>query len=157
VPEQIPTSGLRGRERILVVDDESLIADVLTMGLDRLGYEVVTLNEPREAIETFTEDPSAWDVVVSDQVMPEIKGLALCKRLKKICPSLRFILCTGYSEGVTEESAIAAGADAFFMKPASPADIAGAIRKLLDRPTSDEALASPNQGMGFPYQRSGQI
>ena len=142
VPEQIPTSGLRGRERILVVDDESLIADVLTMGLDRLGYEVVTLNEPREAIETFTENPSAWDVVVSDQVMPEIKGLALCKRLKKICPSLRFILCTGYSEGVTEESAIAGGADAFFMKPASPADIAGAIRKLLDRPTSDEALAS---------------
>ena len=126
----------RGHERILVVDDDAIVGDVLTIGLERLGYEAVALNDPEKALKAFTEDPAAWDVVISDQVMPGMKGLVLCKSLKKVRSSLCFILCTGFSEGLTEERALAAGAKAFFLKPVSPAEIAVAIRKLLDQPSS---------------------
>ncbi|HXZ02937.1 MAG TPA: PAS domain S-box protein [Stellaceae bacterium] len=132
--QEAPAAELRGRERVLVVDDDVVIADVLSMGLERLGYEAVALNEPQEAVEAVAQDPDAWDVVVSDQVMPRIKGLALFRRLKEIHPSLRFILCTGFGDGVTEETALAAGVDAFFMKPASPEEIADAIRRLMRKP-----------------------
>jgi len=128
-----PVSALRGRERVLIVDDEPMITDVLTTGLDRLGYETVAINNARELAEFFAEAPTSWDVVISDQVMPEMKGLALCKALKKIRPSLRFILCTGFSEGLTEEEARSAGADAFFLKPVLPEEIAAAIRRFFNR------------------------
>ena len=136
-PRATPVSALRGRERVLVVDDEPMMTDVLTTGLDRLGYESVAVNDVREVIQLFVEDPMSWDVVISDQVMPEMKGRTLCKALKKIRPSLRFILCTGFSEGLTEEEALSAGADAFFLKPVRPEEIAAAIRKLFDQNTAE--------------------
>jgi CheY-like chemotaxis protein len=127
---------LHGRERVLVVDDEPAVADVLTLGLERLGYEVVALNDPEEAIAAFAENPDAWDVVISDQVMRKMRGLTLLARLKGIRSSIRFILCTGFSEEITAESAAAAGASAFFLKPASIEDIATAIRRFFDRPAA---------------------
>src|SRR5215471_18158873 len=72
---RIQVADLHGSERVLVVDDEVAVTDMLTIGLDRLGYEVVGLNDPEEAAGTFKEDPTAWDVVISDQVMPGTKGL----------------------------------------------------------------------------------
>lgn len=132
---------LRGRERILVVDDDVDMTDVLTIGLDRLGYEVVAVNDPAEALAAFAESPT-WDVVISDQVMPATRGLALCGQLKAMQPSLCFILYTGYSEGVTEVTAHAAGADAYFLKPVSPEQLAAAIRRLMDA----RAGANPLRG-----------
>ncbi|MGE5202369.1 MAG: PAS domain-containing protein, partial [Acidobacteriota bacterium] len=139
VPASRPIGKLGGRERVLVVDDEVVMTDVLTMALDRLGYEAVALNDPEEAVKTFAENPAAWDVVISDQVMPGMKGLTLLARLKAIRPGLRFILCTGFSDGATEEGARAAGVDAFLLKPAAPEDIAAAIRRLFDRPAAAAA------------------
>jgi PAS domain S-box-containing protein len=133
-------STLRGRERVLIVDDENDIADVLAMGLERLGYEVVALNDPEEAIAAFLEEPDAWDAVISDQVMPKMKGLSLLARLRQIRPSLRFILWTGFSDELTAESARAAGVDAFFIKPASAEDVAAALRQFFDRPAASSRV-----------------
>ncbi|MBI3710716.1 MAG: response regulator [Proteobacteria bacterium] len=135
--EPAPPS-LRGRERILVVDDDADARDALTVGLDRLGYEVVALDDPEEALAVFAEDQAAWDVVISDQVMPRMKGLTLFQRLKAIRPSLRFILCTGFGDGATEEMAAAAGTDAFFIKPVSAERLAASIRRLVDNPPGTE-------------------
>ncbi len=132
-PTAAPAS-LRGRERVLVIDDDADVRDVLTIGLDRLGYEVVALDDPREALSAVAEHPTAWDVVISDQVMPHMKGLTLLARLRAIRPALRLILCTGFSDGATEEAALAAGVDAFFLKPTTPDDLAAAIRRLIDAP-----------------------
>ncbi|HVM79215.1 MAG TPA: PAS domain S-box protein [Stellaceae bacterium] len=133
--------GLGGRERVLVVDDEVVMTDVITMALDRLGYETVAINDPEEAIRVVASDPSAWDVVVSDQVMPSMKGITLVQRLKAIRPSLHCILCTGFSDGATEEGARAAGVDAFFQKPTAPEDIAAAIRKFFDTAPKASAVS----------------
>ena len=136
IGREVNPAELRGRERVLVVDDEVAATEVQSIGLGRLGYEVVGVNNSEEAIEAVAEDPAAWDVVVSDEVMPRMNGLTLFRRLKEISPTLRFVLCTGFGGGTTEETALAAGVDAFFVKPVSPEEIAGAIRSLMREPAS---------------------
>jgi PAS domain S-box-containing protein len=123
---------LRGGERVLVIDDEMDLTDILVTGLDRLGYEVVAVNDPMEALETVASDPDAWDVVISDEVMPKLKGMALLRSLKELRAELRFILCSGYSDGASEDLALAAGANAFFVKPVSPEQLAACIRRLME-------------------------
>jgi two-component system, cell cycle sensor histidine kinase and response regulator CckA len=71
-----------------------------------------------------------------------MKGLTLLARLREISPALRFILCTGFSDGAGEDVALAAGADAYFLKPVSPEQLAAAIRRLTDRPRTSEAVAA---------------
>jgi PAS domain S-box-containing protein len=129
-------AALRGRERVLVVDDEGDIRDMLSVGLDRLGYEVVAVADPEDAEAAFADDPGAWDVVISDEVMPQMRGMTLFQRLKAINPRLRFILCTGFSNSTTEDTARRAGIDAFFVKPVSADQLAACIRALVDRVVS---------------------
>jgi CheY-like chemotaxis protein len=131
-PDTSQTRKLAGRERVLIVDDEVMVADMLAIGLDRLGYEAVTLNDPDEALAIVTVNPSAWDVIVSDQVMPGMKGLTLFQGIRRVSTTLHMILCTGFSDGNTEEEAMALGIDAFFLKPVSPEQIAAAIRRIVD-------------------------
>lgn len=124
-------STLHGTERVLIVDDEQDIADMLAIGLERLGYEAVGINDPMEALAAFTEDPEAFDVVITDQVMPGLRGLDLVRRLKEIRPTVRTILCTGFSDGANAETSREAGADAFFHKPVDARKIAPQIRALM--------------------------
>jgi PAS domain S-box-containing protein len=124
----------RGRERVLIVDDDGDIRDVLSIGLDRLGYEVAALDDPEAAFAAFAEHPEAWDVVISDQTMPMMTGVSLLERLKALRPGLCFVLCSG--DGASEAAARTAGAAAFFVKPVSPPEIARAIRQLIDAPAA---------------------
>jgi signal transduction histidine kinase/ActR/RegA family two-component response regulator len=124
---------LRGHERVLIVDDERDIADMLVIGLERLGYETVGVNDPLEALAAVAEDPDAFDVMVTDQVMPGMRGLDLIRRVKKIKPGIKTVLCTGYSDGANEEVSREAGADAFFHKPADARQIARGLRNFSDR------------------------
>jgi signal transduction histidine kinase/CheY-like chemotaxis protein len=123
--------GLRGTERVLIVDDERDIADILCIGLSRLGYETVGVNDPVEALAAVREDPLAFDMVITDQVMPGLRGLDLIKSLKGIRPDLKTLLCTGYSDGATEEIAREMGADGFFRKPVDAHRIAAGIRSIM--------------------------
>jgi CheY-like chemotaxis protein len=122
----------RGGERVLIVDDERDIADMMAIGLERLGYETVGVNDPLEALAAFAEDPRAFDIVVTDQVMPGLRGLDLIKKLKAIKPEVKTVLCTGYSDGANEQVALAAGADAFFHKPVDARQLAPTLRILME-------------------------
>ena len=133
---------LHGHKRILIVDDEQDIVDMLSIGLDRLGYETVGVTDPIEALAAFEEDPMAWDVVVTDQVMPNMRGLELIRKLKAIRPDIRAVLCTGYSEGASETISRAAGADSFLLKPLDAMRIAHSIRKLMDGQTLEPVPVS---------------
>jgi signal transduction histidine kinase/ActR/RegA family two-component response regulator len=127
----------RGEESVLVLDDEVDLTDMLSIGLGRLGYDVTCCNDPVEALSAFEQDPDAWDIVITDQAMPAMKGTAVIKRLKAIRPRCAVILCTGFADGATEEAAIEAGADAFLLKPIETQRIAQTLRELLDqRPAS---------------------
>ncbi|MBP2228769.1 PAS domain S-box-containing protein [Azospirillum agricola] len=131
----------RRRCRVLVVDDEGDMGDMVSVGLERIGHEVAVCEDPRDAIEAFEEDPDAFDLVITDQTMPGISGITLIRRLKDRRPDLPCILYTGYSRMVDQASAIEAGADAFFLKPVKISTLAEAIDRLqVDRPGRAPAL-----------------
>jgi PAS domain S-box-containing protein len=126
-----PEASARGTERILVVDDQEEVDDMLVIGLGRLGYDAIGVTDPLEALQSLEEDSGAWDAVVTDDTMPAMRGLTLVSKAKAARPSLAVILCTGFNDGATDAAARAAGADAFFIKPVTPEQIAAKLRQLI--------------------------
>jgi PAS domain S-box-containing protein len=140
-------SASRGRELVLLVDDEAEVVAMTTRCLERLGYEVASCADPVDAWEIFAEDPEVWDVVVTDHTMPGMTGLELARRMLERRAGLPIVLCTGYSEAANEETASAIGIAAFLNKPVDPDKLAATLRAVLDRrddtQTSAPALTSP--------------
>jgi PAS domain S-box-containing protein len=133
----------RGRELVLLVEDEVPVAAMMTHCLERLGYEVASCDHPKDALDTFAEDPDAWDVVVTDQTMPGLTGMELARRLLERRPDLPIVLCTGFSEAANEETARAAGIAAFLNKPVDPDKLAATVRAVLDRQAPDGLVSAP--------------
>ena len=122
----------RGSERILLVDDEPLIVEMTSHILGNLGYEVTAARNGAEALAMFSGDPSRFDLVITDQTMPGMTGLALAERMLATRRDTPIILFTGYSETVSAENAQAAGIREFVMKPISKREVAETIRRVLD-------------------------
>jgi len=121
-----------GNERILFVDDEPFQTDMLKHLLGLLGYTVETRNSGTEALMLFTEDPRAFDLVITDMIMPEMTGDRLARQMLEIRPDLPIILATGYSEGITEAEAKEMGLRAYALKPLVMEELARLIRQVLD-------------------------
>lgn len=121
-----------GTERILFVDDESFQTDLGQQMLGRLGYRVTAFTRSRDALAAFQADPTAFDLVITDMTMPELTGDALARRIMAVRPELPVILCTGYSERITEEAAAALGIRGFVMKPVVIRELALLLREILD-------------------------
>jgi CheY-like chemotaxis protein len=122
----------RGRERILFVDDE---ADLAAMGyemLTGLGYRVTSKTGAREALALFRLDTSRFDLVITDQTMPEMTGQEFVREVLALRADMPIIMCTGFSYLVDADKAKEAGIKAFAMKPLTKGEIALAIRKVLD-------------------------
>ncbi|MBF0278884.1 MAG: response regulator [SAR324 cluster bacterium] len=126
---QLPT----GSERILAVDDEGAIAELIKATLDRLGYRVTIHCESVAALELFRSAPENFDLVISDQTMPGLSGIELSKKLLEIRPDIPIILCTGYSSVVSEETAEEFGIKRFVSKPISRSKLAMTVREVLDQ------------------------
>jgi PAS domain S-box-containing protein len=120
-----------GSERILFVDDETMLAGIGQQMLKRLGYDVVARTSPIEALELFKAKPEHFDIVVTDQTMPGMTGDALAREMMRIRPGLPVIICTGYSQSIDERKAFEMGIRGFVMKPILINRIAVAIRKAL--------------------------
>jgi len=121
-----------GKERILVVDDEPFQTDMLKHLLGLLGYHVETRNTATEALTLFEEDPRAFDLVITDMIMPQMTGDELAVHLLEIRPDLPIILATGYSENMTEGKAKAIGIKAYAFKPLVIEELSKLIREVLD-------------------------
>jgi PAS domain S-box-containing protein len=130
VPEP-PQTFAMGTERVLFVDDEEMQVRAMDNLLQHLGYKVVGLTNPRDALELFRHDPGAFDLAIMDQSMPQMLGVELAREILRLRPGFPIILCTGFSETLNEEEALAAGVGAFMFKPFSVKEIAGKIRGVL--------------------------
>jgi DNA-binding NtrC family response regulator len=80
----------------------------------------------------FTADPDAFDLVITDMTMPKMTGDRLARKILEIRPDMPIILCTGYSERLTEEQARQIGIKGFAYKPIPINDLAKLIRKVLE-------------------------
>ena len=120
-----------GNERILFVDDEKSLVETGVEILRLLGYQVTGKTSSLEALETFKTNPEAFDLVLTDQTMPDMSGAELAVELLKIRPEIPIILCTGYSTKISDERAKEIGIVDYFMKPLDTNKLALIIRKAL--------------------------
>jgi CheY-like chemotaxis protein len=100
--------------------------------LERLGYRVTVRMSSTEALSIFQNQPDAFDLVITDQTMPGMTGFDLARRMLQIRPGLPIILCTGYSNQLSEDNITSFGIKGFAMKPLTKKDIAVLVRKILD-------------------------
>jgi len=122
----------KGKEKILVVDDEESMVDMTKRRLERLGYNVTAKTSSTEALELFRSQPDLFDLVITDQTMPNLTGEQLAKKLMEIRPHIPIIVCTGYSSKVDAEKANFIGISAFIMKPVDKKELSRTIRQVLD-------------------------
>ena len=122
-----------GNERILFVDDEETLIELGESMLKKLGYQVSTRTSSIEAIEAFKANPQKFDLVISDMTMPNMTGDLLAKTLLEIRPDIPIIICTGFSELISEQKTDQIGIKGFLMKPLTIRELAGTVRKVLDQ------------------------
>jgi CheY-like chemotaxis protein len=122
-----------GTETMLLVDDEEGLLVAQKKIFERLGYKVETHSSSTAALELFKRDPKRFDIVITDQTMPKMTGAQLAKEFMKIRPDIPIILCTGFSDVISEEEAKAIGIREFIMKPIVISDIACKVREILSK------------------------
>jgi PAS domain S-box-containing protein len=123
----------RGGASILVVDDEPMLVEVSTHRLIRLGYRVTGKTSSLEALEVFRAQPGAFDLVLTDYIMPQMTGLDLARELLRIRPDIPVIMCSGLSDPVPMEMIQAVGVREFFSKPIGKDDFARIVGHVLDQ------------------------
>jgi PAS domain S-box-containing protein len=119
-----------GTERILLIDDEQSIVEMETAVFEELGYDVTPVTDSLRALEIFRSRPGEFDLIITDYTMPNLTGIDLSKEIRRIEPDIPIILCTGFSEKVTEKGAMELGVE-LAMKPFSMKQIAELVRKVL--------------------------
>jgi PAS domain S-box-containing protein len=119
-------------ERVLFVDDEEALADVGRTMMETLGYTVTSMTNPLLALELFTRDPGAFDLVMTDMTMPGMTGDRLARKLMEVRPDIPVILCTGFSEHISDELAQGMGIREFVMKPFEMKGLSQLLRKVFD-------------------------
>ena len=121
----------RGSEKILVIDDEDAVRNVLALGLERLGYTVELASSGTQGIQKFRL--STFNLVILDMVMPDMSGRDVFFELVKISPNLRVLVCSAYSSDDAVQAILSHPHSAFIQKPFSVEDLAHVVRDCLDK------------------------
>ncbi|QYY36541.1 PAS domain S-box protein [Ruficoccus sp. ZRK36] len=127
-----------GSERILLVDDEREIINVMQRHLTFLGYDVTIFSESPEAEKAFLSAPDDFDILVTDQVMPNLTGLELIEKIRTVRPDFPAVIMTGFSRTVSPERMEMLKRSSVIMKPYSLTDLTKTIRSLLEDETAKQ-------------------
>ena len=139
-PAQELLSG--GHERILFVDDSEEIAEMVRSLLEQLGYSVTVFSNSTTALEHFRDHPQDFELLITDQVMPDLTGTDLAREILAIRPGLPIILISGFGQGMTFEQARTMGISACLMKPFSDKALSLTIQQVLKGEGAPPATAS---------------
>ncbi len=121
-----------GHETILLVDDEDPLVVMGTQMLENLGYRVIGETNSLEALDRFQHSPEGFDLVITDMTMPNLTGLKLAMKLKTIRPDIPIIVCTGFSDQLSQDAVSEMGIEALVMKPILRGELARTVRRVLD-------------------------
>ncbi|MGK7871787.1 MAG: response regulator transcription factor [Xenococcaceae cyanobacterium] len=161
VPQSSSNHKLAQKNRILVVEDEDLIREMIVLALEEEGYEVVTASDGRDALNFFqSAEPAAtespFDLIVLDLMLPEVNGLDICRLLRyqgNIVPIL--ILSAKISE-TDRVLGLEVGADDYLTKPFSMRELVARCRALLRRQRFSSSPPTPVRQFGdislFPQE-----
>jgi len=119
-------------ERIMVIDDENELRTLMTRMLKNLGYQVYSYTDSTEALGEFMADPEGYDLVLTDMTMPKLTGKELVRKILAERADIPIIMCTGFSEIMDRNEALAMGVREYVMKPVVKHELAEIVRKVLD-------------------------
>jgi CheY-like chemotaxis protein len=125
-------------ETILVVDDDQMVLDLADSMLTRFGYTVVTAASGEEALRLF--ENIQVDLALVDVVMPDMNGVGVVERIHELCPGLRVLFFSAYSEDEPFRPMFARGVP-FIAKPFTSLQLTQKIREILDTPKADAESA----------------
>lgn len=126
---QVPT----GSETIMVVEDEPVILKMGKETIERLGYTVLTADNPNSALEIAMEYDKNIDLLITDVVMPDMNGRDLSSQLTKSYPGLKTLYMSGYTADVISRKGVLDEGVHFIQKPFSLQDMAVKVREFLDQ------------------------
>ena len=138
-PKPTPTSLSQDRadQRILIVDDQTHIVQLVERICKSLGYQVTSTQSAATAETMVVQNPDAFDLLITDMTMPIMTGLQLANSAHASAPEMRILLMTGNNNAISESEAVNAGIDAMISKPFGLQELAQAIESLLpNRATS---------------------
>lgn len=104
-------------KKVLVIDDERNIRELIEEILSESGYQVVTAKNGQEGIDIFIKERGQFDLAILDIIMPELDGKACFFEIKKVNPHIKVLLTSGFSKSNVKDELIKQGADAYISKP----------------------------------------
>jgi CheY-like chemotaxis protein len=117
----------------LFVDDEPNIVDISVHLLESLGYDITGVTDSVEAFDRFARSPEAYDLVITDMTMPTMTGDVLGQKILALRSDIPIVICTGYSEKLTEASIRSLGFAGIAYKPLIMKDLASIVRQSIDK------------------------
>ena len=132
--EKKPTERLmKGEETVLLVDDEAMILDVGRQMLEKMGYEVITADSGKAALDIYRKKKDDISLVILDIIMPEMGGGETYDKMKKVNPDIRVLLSSGYSIDGEATEILKRGCNGFIQKPFSVSGLSLKLREILDK------------------------
>ena len=127
-------------EKILVVDDDANICELLRLYLTKEGYQVTVANDGEEGLEKFNAVKP--DMVLLDVMMPRMDGLEVCRRIRATNTKIGIIMLTARSQEMDKVTGLMTGADDYVTKPFSPAELTARVDALFRRAGGEEVVQS---------------
>jgi len=121
-----------GTETVLLVDDDEMIRSFGTMALERQGYTVLTASNGREGLELFMKECKKIQLILLDLVLPVISGQEVLEKIRRIDPAVKVIITSGHDFSGDRETFAQLKANDYIFKPFNLADLASAVRNVLD-------------------------
>ena len=138
VVKEKKTELVGGKERILIVEDEISVGEIGADILKELGYEIVIANNGREALDILKAAKKKYDLVILDMNMPRLGGGPTFEIIRKDHPSVKVLVCSGYSAGTLQDGQFMDLVDGFLQKPFELEEYAQTVRRILDAQTLRE-------------------
>jgi len=132
-------------DRILIVDDEEVICNILARRLTKEGYVCMTANDGREALKHFYKN--TFSLIISDIKMPEMDGLELLKRIRDVDPKMIVIMVTAFPEIDRAVEAMRLGAYDFIIKPADLDLVTLSVKRALEKKRLEEEVETYHRNL----------
>ncbi len=120
-------------KRLLIVEDEYTIRDLLTLNLTRAGYEVIGVESAEKALELFARDKGQFDVALLDIMLPGMSGFDLCEKIRDENPTIGIIMLSAKTQETDKVTGLAIGADDYVTKPFSINELVARVDAVIRR------------------------
>jgi PAS domain S-box-containing protein len=139
VAGEIPSRGLEverelpggNGQTVMIVDDERALVALAEEMLAEIGYEPVGFDSSKAALKAFSAEPRRFDIVLTDEAMPELVGTELALEIRRLRPDIPIIVMSGYSGGQLSQRAGSAGVNEVLHKPLQRRDLAESLARVL--------------------------